>query len=208
MTTSVLTKNQAKTFGPVAVTGYGAGGQIVARVRYDDKWGNGHNTLSITADITTNRSRRANDIEAGGCLHDEIAQYFPDLAPLIKWHLVSTDGPMYYVANTVYHALQHGPNRAYVYCTDEKSGISKRCVKYCDIAEAEGMVVRNATYSMEIDPKTAKTANLDYARSSARWPEATDEQLMSEDLPKLLAERLPALMAEFRAAVESLGFVY
>jgi len=48
------------------------------------------------------------------------------------------------------------------------------------------------------------------ARSCAIWPDATDEQLSQEpaELRALLAARLPALMAEFRAAVESLGFVY
>jgi hypothetical protein len=41
---------------------------------------------------------------AGGCIHEEIAKHFPGLAPLIKWHLCASDGPMHYVANTVYHA--------------------------------------------------------------------------------------------------------
>ncbi len=40
----------------------------------------------------------------GGCIHDEIAKHFPELFPLIKWHLCSTDGPMHYEANTIYHA--------------------------------------------------------------------------------------------------------
>jgi len=42
-------------------------------------------------------------LEACGCLHDEIRQHFPELAHLIKWHLVSTDGPLHYIANTLYH---------------------------------------------------------------------------------------------------------
>ena len=46
------------------------------------------------------------------------------------------------------------------------------------------------------------------------WPEVTDEELIRlGDMPRaeataILEARLPALMAEFKAAVESLGFVY
>jgi hypothetical protein len=37
-------------------------------------------------------------------MHEELAVVFPELAHLTKWHLVSTDGPMHYIANTTYHA--------------------------------------------------------------------------------------------------------
>jgi hypothetical protein len=53
------------------------------------------------------------------CLHDEIAKAFPELAKYIKWHLCSTDGPMHYVANTVFHADEHGPTHAWVYFTGQ-----------------------------------------------------------------------------------------
>lgn len=86
------------------VTGYGAGGEMRVKIRFDDECQNGHQSFSITADVITDASRRRRDIEAGGCLHDEIAAAFPELAPLIKWHLMSCDGPMHYIANTVYHA--------------------------------------------------------------------------------------------------------
>ena len=46
---------------------------------------------------------------------------------------------------------------------------------------------------------------LDYARRSAITPDATLAELGDEEW---LLARLPALMVEFRAAVESLGFVY
>lgn len=39
----------------------------------------------------------------GGCMHDEIAQQWPKLAYLIKWHLHDGDGtPMHYVANALW----------------------------------------------------------------------------------------------------------
>lgn len=86
------------------ITGYGAGGRITVKLRFDDSCRNGHNTFAITADITTDASRRRNDVEACGCLHDDIARVFPELAHLIKWHLTSTDGPLHYAANVLYLA--------------------------------------------------------------------------------------------------------
>lgn len=92
---STLTKKQTKRFGPRAIAGWGANATIIAGARYDDECGNGHNTFAITASIPG---------QAGGCLHTEIAEVFPELAPLIKWHLCSSDGPMHYLANTVFLA--------------------------------------------------------------------------------------------------------
>lgn len=73
--------------------------QLVATVRHDDECGNGHNSFAITGELYENDRWMA-----GGCLHDDIAEHFPELAPLIKWHLCSTDGPMHYPANALYHA--------------------------------------------------------------------------------------------------------
>lgn len=94
---------------------------------------------------------------SGGCIHGEIAKHFPALAPFVKWHLCSSDGPLHYVANTVY---------------------------------------------------LAGNRELDAARRAAIWPDATDEDLTAPGLEQRLEARLPALLAEFRNAVESLGFVF
>lgn len=83
---------------------YGEHATIRAEVRFDDNCSNGHNSFAITADIRDSRYRGARGELAGGCCHDEIAAAFPELAPLIRWHLTSSDGPMHYIANTVYHA--------------------------------------------------------------------------------------------------------
>ena len=48
--------------------------------------------------------------------------------------------------------------------------------------------------------------NLEYARNSAVWHDATDEDLALDGLEDRLMARLPYLMAEFRCAMESLGF--
>lgn len=77
---------------------------MTVTLRFDDHCGNGRQDFGITADITTPASRRRDDVEACGCLHDDITCIFPELEPLIKWHLVSTNGPMHYVENTLFHA--------------------------------------------------------------------------------------------------------
>jgi hypothetical protein len=97
--TSVLVKKQVKKFGPKSFTENGERRSITATVRYDDECGNGHNSFAITGEIHGPRG-----FESVGCIHEEIAKHFPDLAPLIKWHLCSSDGPLHYVANVVYHA--------------------------------------------------------------------------------------------------------
>lgn len=44
----------------------------------------------------------------GGCCHELISQYFPELAPLVRWHLVDDDGvPMHYLANGDYWMRKH-----------------------------------------------------------------------------------------------------
>lgn len=89
------------SFGPRAVRGYGKRASLWVSMRFDDECKNGHDTFAITAHVTVPGER---DWVACGCLHTEIAQVFPELTHLIKWHLVSTDSPMHYVANTIYHA--------------------------------------------------------------------------------------------------------
>jgi hypothetical protein len=171
---SVLTKKQVKRFGPKPIDYYGIPATITAEVRYDDECGNGHNSFAITGTIRATDRRRVNPRDgghlAGGCLHDEIAAKFPDLAPFIKWHLSSSDGPMHYIANTVYHASDRDYNAT---------------------AWSEG-----------------KARDLNAARHSAVWPEATDEELTAPDLKAKLESRLPALLAAMQADVEALGFVW
>ncbi len=77
--------------------------RIKAIVRYDDECGNGHNSFSITGVIERKipKANRWMDY-SGGCIHEDIAKHFPELAPLIKWHLTSSNGPMYYIENTLY----------------------------------------------------------------------------------------------------------
>lgn len=133
--------------------------KMTVQVRFDDQCGNGHNTFAITADVQGRN--RCQHFEMGGCLHDEIREHFPELAHLIRWHLVSTDGPMHYIANTTYHAS----------LTDWKGD--------------------------------SKAPDLEAAKRTAIWPDATPAQLRSKNA---LTARLDGLLSEFRETVESAGF--
>ena len=79
----------------------GNGRSIVANLRFDDSCRNGHMSFAATATIY-DAKRGGDKCEACGCLHEDIAEHFPGLAHLLKWHLTSTDGPMHYLANTLY----------------------------------------------------------------------------------------------------------
>lgn len=103
-TSSILTKNQKKIFGWKAYNKNGEKYRIKATVRYDDECGNGHNSFSITGETQRRHKNRHWMEDSCGCIHEEITKHFPELAPFIKWHLVSSDSPRGYVENTVYFA--------------------------------------------------------------------------------------------------------
>lgn len=96
--TSQEWKSESRDFkGPHAQKGE----RIRVNVRFDGNCRNGHNSFAITGETYVPGRR---DVESCGCIHEAIADHFPELAPLIRWHLVSSDSPMHYVANTLYHA--------------------------------------------------------------------------------------------------------
>lgn len=105
---SVVVEHQTKTFRRVV-------GKVLveATIGWDDKCHNGHNDFSVTGVIYKRQRNSEPPLVYGGkrwwpvafgCLHDEIAQAFPKLKKYIKWHLCSSDGPMYYIGNTTHHA--------------------------------------------------------------------------------------------------------
>lgn len=187
--------------------------RIVVSLRFDDQCNNGHETFAMTADI------RENGLEyMGGCCHDEIAQHFPEFAPFIKWHLVSTDGPMHYVANTVYLAgnrdhngLLKGETRQ---IRNGKTGVpcwilepvGDKPERYIDSETQPAAVAYH--YVPWNRTGEGKERQLDSARSVAVWPDVTDAELMQEPeaLRAALEARLPALLAEFKSAMLALGF--
>lgn len=217
-----------QTFGasrPFVEPGYKKGSTISVEVRFDDHCRNGKQSFAITGEVRVPGHR---DVDMCGCIHDEIAKYFPELATLIKWHLFDTSGPMHYVSNTCYHASDRDhngllkgeqrqivngrsglPSWELVMVDDAGNVVEDKPAKYLDSAEQP-----QAGYRMEYRPwmKTGegKERNLDAARRCAVWPEATDEQLCAPraELEAALLERAPALLAAFRADMEASGMLW
>ena len=73
--------------------------RLKVTIRLNDECKNGHEDFAITAelfDITPKGERWS----AVGCLHDEIARFFPEFAPFIALHLCNHEGvPMHGIAN-------------------------------------------------------------------------------------------------------------
>ena len=198
------------------IAGYGADATMRVELRFDDECGNGHNTFAITAEV---RRPKARDVEACGCMHEDIARVFPELAALIPWHLTSSDGPMHYIANTVYLAGDRDYN-----------GLRKGEVRQIRNGRTGQLAWRRPGAQTEYrDADTCPTdaplvlawepwnrigegkdRELDAARRAAVWPEATDEELSVE--PEILRAALEAraadVLARFREAMEGAGFVW
>ncbi len=277
---SVLTKSQKLKFGPRFYNEGRSKFRIVADVRHDDQCGNGHNTFSITGTIDENIGNGWRDYTCG-CIHEDVAKHFPELSPLIKWHLTSTDGPMHYLANAVYMAGDRDHNgktkgeRYHVKGREEKRVVfgdfpitfefKDGFIEFLERATNANTVwgsvkpcavehPKDDKSNYKFDPKwtisghgcewyqcpfdreeeakdfldacvrfapqivvfqekftrvgEGKARELNAARSCAVWLDATDEDLTAPGLEGRLMARLPALMAEFKTAVESLGFKY
>ena len=207
----------------------GAAHRIAVTIRWDDECQNGHNTFAITADIQRQARNNRWVWSCGGCCHDDVAKRFPKLAKYLKWHLCGADMPMHYVANTVYHAsnrdcwgcLKGEPRAVDYYPLTKDGGLAfkvdesgKPIPIKCKTAQ-EAKAVAESMGSVNVLDHVVlrgegKERELDAARNSAVWPEATDEELLQEPeaLKAALMARLPALMAEFRKDMEELGFVW
>lgn len=200
--------------------------------RYDDNCKNGHNDFAVTGEIwqaTRDGRTIGRDCVAFGCLHDDIAKRFPEIAHILKWHLCGETGPMHYAANTVYLAgdrdhngLRKGEKRQII------NGKTKLPVWRLVAVDAGGAEIGlydlekqvvaaakpNCPYKLEYRPLwwegEGKVRELEAARRVAIWPDATDAELIVEanDLRAALADRLPALLADFRAMIDASGFIW
>lgn len=193
------------------IEGYGTGATLTVELRFDDNGGNCHEGFFITGEV-----RSPVRLEACGCLHEDIAKVFPELAPLIKWHHTSTDGPMGYVANTCYNAgdrdcngLRKGERRPILGPDKVPTWVPKVTPeKYVKGREQPAPVL--VEYEPWCREGEGKERDLDAARCAAVWPDATDEELCQErpQLEAALKARLPALLAEFKQTMIDVGFIY
>jgi hypothetical protein len=104
---SILVKNQKKQI----VKHFKEDGEdytLFINLRFDDDCRNGHNSFAITGSLYSKRYTQEptneNYLLSYGCIHDDIIKHSPELDHLIKWHLCSTDGPMHYISDTLFHA--------------------------------------------------------------------------------------------------------
>lgn len=257
-----------------------------AKLRFDDQCGNGHNSFAVTGESGyVDEARKARGMgyvlqaDSFGCLHDDIARVFPELAHLIPFHLFDTAGPMHYPANPIFLAgdrdcwgkragephrfelrivfgdnpIEHGPGGSWVrdkfaawvgaqiesgmpahygvesipHKDEGKAGGYKFKPHYtlsgyaCDWTGApfdseraarnfaDALVTqRPRVISVAVSWGEGKARELDAARRSACWPEATDSELSAEPetLRAALMARLPALLDSFESALRDAGF--
>ncbi len=222
MSISTLTTKQTKVYGWTIFTEGVNKYRIRATVRYDDSCGNGHNSFSLTGEIEQSYGNRWRSC-VSGMIHGEIAKHFPALAPLLKWHLCGSDGPMHYIANTLFHASDRDHNGLKKGEVKQQYDPEGRPLWEPEIpadfttlssikasAKNPGPVVVSISYKPYGRGGQGKERDLAAARACAIWPEATDGELCAHEslLKEKLLDRLPVLMREFKAAVESLGLVY
>lgn len=210
-----------------------AGEAIRFTARFDDSCGNGRESFALTCDILgkarqTRQGHYSREVIGGGAAHDDIARAFPEVAGLIPWHLCATDGPMHYVANTVYHAGDRDHNglrageRRQILGRDGPCWILRIVAEDGTESDLPG-VWHNGAQGAEPPALPGRLAwvahcitgegkarDLAAARSCAVWPEATDAELTAEPeaLREALEARLPALLERFRAAMEGAGFIW
>lgn len=157
-----------------------------------------------------------------GCIHDDIAKHFPELRPYIKWHLCGTEQPLHYLANTLWHAgdkdchgLREGETRQIINgrtgepCWQLQATLNGEPVSLYDLQKiVDSEEKPEAVPVLEWVPLNrigqGKARDFDAARSTAIWPEATDEELMAPDLKEKLEARLPALVEAFHEAMNEL----
>ena len=101
---SILTKNQVQKYSKNIII-EGKESVINIEIRYDDQCGNNHNSFHITGATYTSRTSQDDKYcYSMGCIHEEISEYFPEYKHLIKWHGMNSEGPSYYIPNTLFHA--------------------------------------------------------------------------------------------------------
>lgn len=73
----------------------GGHGTLIVTLRHDDQCGNGHNTFTVNAQMLR-------DGRDWGGSRDDIKDYSPELAKLLKWHGCTSEEPLYYLQNTLF----------------------------------------------------------------------------------------------------------
>ncbi len=192
--------------------------KLIVNLRFDDSCGNGYENFAITGEAHKRLHGGGWSDMAYGCLHRYIEEVFPELTHLIKWHLTGIRGPMHYIENTVYLAGDRDYNG--LRKGEKKQLRNGRTGELAWVLDGPGRMYKDGnerpteTITFEWEPwmlvGVGKDRELDKARATAVWPDATDEELMvdKEELEKRLKERLPQLIKDFEADMRAVGFIY
>ena len=96
----------------------------VISIRLNDECNNGNEDFSITATFwKLNKTRRDVNMYMGGCCHEEILKFRPDLKIFVDLHLNDFRGyPMYYIENGFYHLKNMPKDRFMEYAKVDEEG--------------------------------------------------------------------------------------
>lgn len=211
---SVTVRNQVKR-----IVGLNGNIPVECTVGWDDSCGNGHNTFSVSQVDTVAKYRGGDPV---GSYQREVVpswfKYNQEFHRAERWHLLGPTGPMHYLENVIYLAgdrdhwgLRKGEERQ---IRNGKTGELAWTMESSQPKYHDGPTCPDEVVTLKWKPwmrvGEGKKRELDAARSTACWPDATDEQLSAEpnELAIALINRLPALMAEFHEAVIKMGFQY
>lgn len=188
---------------------------VKCRVAVDIHWyrlgGNEHKHLSIIGMVSDSTGKW---LQSCGQVAEDIARVYPELRHILKWHLCSLDGPMFYLENTLYHAGDDGKGEIrYAPIAPGSTTMAPMWERDLPSGGHVGIKVSATRPPDEVlgwRPvlREGKARDFEAARRTAIWPEATDEQLSlpEHELRALLVERLPRLLQQFRADMAALGF--
>lgn len=177
-------------------------------IHYDNSLRNGHNEFSMVADTP----------DIIGPFDAEWCKGFKKLSHLATWHLMSSKGPIHYPSNAVYLAgdrdyrgLRKGESKPLV--DRDGNHIYRARLKVppsLDLPPGVEPPPATAVYELWMLEGEGKARQLDAARSSAIWPDATDEDLMQEpdQLRAALGARLPGLIESFKADITKAGLYW
>lgn len=177
-------------------------------ISYDNSLRNGYNEFSMVVSTP----------EISGPFDTEWCKGFKQLSHLAKWRLMSSKGPIYYPANAIYLAgdrdyrgLRKGESKPLVDSNGNHTYRARLEVPHTvELPPGVEPPPATAVYELWMLEGEGKERELDAARSSAIWPDATDEDLMQEpdQLRAALEARLPGLIESFKADITKAGLYW
>jgi hypothetical protein len=201
---------------------------IKTYARWDDELRNGSNTFHVHTDVYHANSDDKSECVFLSDVPEQVARIPQHVRALQKWGGCLPMGPWFYIESTLYLAgnrdcngllegevrqLRNGKTGLPVWqlmaLDDKGEDVPLHTLKSIN---PEGDTCPTTEYKLVWRPwnriGVGKERQLNAAREVAIWPDATDEQLMSDDLRQLLIDRHPALIQEFHGVIVGLGFTW